>query len=114
MTYAMITGRQVKAVAIYIECEPNKGKRSFDVGYAVAAPFRGQGLAKAVVTSTLEEFTLMTSPQLSEPGFYLEAVVGVDNERSQSVARQLINQTYTEIVDSASGQTALHYITYVP
>lgn len=113
MTYAMIIGRQVKAMAIYIETEPNEGKRCFGVGYAVAVPFRGQGLAKAVVTSSLEEFTLMITPQLPEPGFYLEAVVGIDNERSKNVARQLINQTPEEIVDSESGLPALHYIALV-
>lgn len=113
MTYAMIIGRQVKAMAIYIETEPNEGKRCFGVGYAVAVPFRGQGLAKAVVASSLEEFKLMITPQLLEPGFYLEAVVGMGNKRSQSVARQLINESADEIIDSESGLPALHYIALV-
>lgn len=107
----MIVGRQVKAMAIYIEIEPNEGKRCFGVGYAVAVPYRGQGL---VVASSLEEFALMITPQLPEPGFYLEAVVGVGNERSQKVARKLISETADEIVDSESGWPALHYITFVP
>ncbi len=47
MTYAMITGLQVKAMATYIKTEPNEGKQCFGVGYAVAVPFHGQGLAKA-------------------------------------------------------------------
>lgn len=113
MTYAMITGRQVKAMAIYIETEPNEGKRCFGVGYAVALPFRGQGLAKAVVASSLDEFTRMIALQLPEPGFYLEAVIGAGNERSQKVARQLISETPEEIIDSESGLPALHFITLV-
>jgi hypothetical protein len=113
LTYAMIVGRQVKAMAIYIEAEPNEGKRCFGVGYAVATPFRGQGLAKAILSSSLEEFGCLLAGELSEPGFYLEAIIAVDNERSHRVAKQLISQEPHEILDSESGLPALHYITLV-
>lgn len=112
MTYAMIVGRQVKALAIYIEVEPNEGKRCFSVGYAVAVPFRRQGLAKAVLTSSLEEFSGLLMNELAEPGFYLEAVIGVDNESSNRVAQQLISDPEATI-DGESGLPALHYIKLV-
>ncbi|QHC91395.1 N-acetyltransferase [Pseudomonas chlororaphis] len=113
MTYAMIVGRQVKAIAIYIEAEPNEGKRCFGVGYAVATPFRRQGLAKAILSSSMEEFELLLAPQLPEPGFYLEAIIGVDNEPSNRVAKQLISQEPEAIFDGESGLPALHYIKLV-
>lgn len=113
MTYVMIVGREVKALAVYIEEEPNEGKRCFGVGYAVAAPYRGQGLAKAVLTSSLEEFKAMMSTDAPESGFYLEAVIGVDNERSHRVAKQIISSEPEAIIDSESGLPALHYITLV-
>ncbi len=113
LTYAMIVGRQVKAMATYIEAEPNEGKRCFGVGYTVAIPFRGQGLAKAVLSSSLKEFKGLLEAELSEPGFYLEAIIGVDNERSHRVVKQIISQEPNEISDSESGLPALHYITLV-
>lgn len=113
MTYTMIVGREVKALAVYIEEQPNEGKRCFGVGYAVAAPYRGKGLAKALLASSLEEFKAMMAGETPDSGFYLEAVIGLDNERSHRVARQIISAEPEAIVDSESGLPALHYITLV-
>lgn len=113
LTYAMIVGREVKAFAVYVEAEPNEGKRCFGVGYAVAVPYRGQGLAKAMLSSSMEEFGHLLIAELSEPGYYLEAIIGVDNERSNNVAKQLISMQPDEIFDSESGLPALHYITLI-
>tara|TARA_R110002124_G_scaffold128157_2_gene288544 strand:- start:19069 stop:19548 length:480 start_codon:yes stop_codon:yes gene_type:complete len=110
ITYAMIVGRQVKAMAVYMEEEPFEGKRVFGVGYSVGIPFRRKGLAKEMLLSSLEEFTALLSKQLDEPGFYLEAVVGVDNEVSKSVAKQVFNDEPDKIADGESGLPALHYL----
>lgn len=113
VTYALILGKQVKALAIYIESEPNEGKRCFGIGYAVAVPYRRQGLAKAIVASSLVEFSNMLTNKLPEPGFYVEAVVGIDNEPSNKVAAQIISPDREQITDSESGLPAYHYIKYV-
>ncbi|HBN8007324.1 TPA: N-acetyltransferase [Pseudomonas aeruginosa] len=112
MTYAQVVGRQVKALAMYVEVAPYEGKRCFNVGYAVAVPYRKQGLAKALLTSSLEEFSGLLAKELAEPGFYVEAVVGVDNEPSKRVAGQFFTEP-KETVDGVSGLPALHYIKLV-
>ncbi|MHA6075892.1 hypothetical protein ACVSML_06665, partial [Pseudomonas aeruginosa] len=112
MTYAQVVGRQVKALAMYVEVAPYEGKRCFNVGYAVAVPYRKKGLAKALLTSSLEEFSGLLAKELAEPGFYVEAVVGVDNEPSKRVAGQFFTEP-KETVDGESGLPALHYIKLV-
>ena len=97
----------------YIEAKPNEGKRCFGVDYAVAAPFRGQGIAKAVLASSMEVFASLIAPDLSEPGYYLEAVIGVENEASNQLAKRLISQVPEAIFDSESSLHALYYITPV-
>lgn len=114
MTYSIILGRQVKAVAVYMEEEPLDGKRVFSVGYAVGKAFRGEGLAKEILTSSFEEFSALISKGLNEAGFYLEAIVGVDNEISKSVAKQVFTDAPNEVIDGASGLPALHYLIFIP
>jgi len=109
MTYAMLAGRQVKAMAIYLEAEPNEGKRCFGVGYAVAVPYRRQGLAKTILESSLEEFSGLMAKEGEEPGFFVEAIVDVNNDPSNRVARKLISEP-TPTTESESGLPALHYI----
>lgn len=78
----------------------------------MAVPYRKQGLAKALLTSSLEEFSGLLAKELAEPGFYVEAVVGVDNEPSKRVAGQFFTEP-KETVDGVSGLPALHYIKLV-
>jgi hypothetical protein len=109
MTYAMVAGRQVKALAIFMENEPYEGKRCFGIGYAVAVHHRGQGLAKAVVEASLEEFAMMLRKDLVVPGFFVEAIVDVNNAPSNRVAEQLFSEP-TSTRESESGLPAFHYI----
>jgi RimJ/RimL family protein N-acetyltransferase len=109
MTYAMVVGRQVKALAIYMENERYEGQRCFGIGYAVAVPYRGQGLAKAVVESSLEEFAMMLRKDSVELGFFVEAIVDVNNAVSNRVAEQLFGVP-TPTRESESGLPAFHYI----
>lgn len=108
MTYAMVVGRQVKALAIYMENEPYEGKRCFGIGYAVAVHYRGQGLAKAVVEASLDEFAMMLRKDLV-PGFFVEAIVDVNNAPSNRVAEQFFSEP-TLTRESESGLPAYHYI----
>lgn len=109
MTYAMVVGRQVKALAIYMENEPYEGKRCFGIGYAVAVHYRGQGLAKAVVEASLEEFAMMLRKDMVVPGFFVEAIVDVNNAPSNRVAEQLFGEP-KPTRESESGLPALHYM----
>ncbi|ELH1552299.1 N-acetyltransferase, partial [Pseudomonas aeruginosa] len=59
-----------------------------------------------------EEFSGLLAKELAEPGFYVEAVVGVDNEPSKRVAGQFFTEP-KETVDGESGLPALHYIKLV-
>ena len=44
------------------------------------------------------------------PGFYIEAVVGTDNEPSMRVAGATISTSPVPITDHFSGLPALHYV----
>lgn len=113
LTYAFNTGTVSKAYAVYIQADPLHGKPCFGLGYATAEQFRNQGLATEIVDASLKELHKGISRHLREPGFYVEAIVGVDNLASQKVAARSLSNSPDSIEDDESGLPALHYVKLV-
>lgn len=107
-TYATLRSNVVVAVAIVVMDTPEDGWMYFDLGYAVAEPFRGGGHAKSLVNAALEE---MAHGFRRTPikGFIVNAVFGIDNLVSQHVAAATLGVDPAAITDVESGLPALHY-----
>ncbi|RML67910.1 GNAT family N-acetyltransferase [Pseudomonas syringae] len=113
ITYAFHSGKVAKAYAVYIQADPIEGKPCFGVGYATAENYRNRGLATEILKASMEELRQGLSRHMPEPGFYVEAIVGVENQASQRVAARTLCDAPDAIEDSESGLPALHYIKLV-
>lgn len=113
LTYAFNSGKVSKAYAVYIQANPLDGKPCFGIGYATADPFRNQGLATEIVIASMRELKQGLSRHLRKPGFYVEAIVGIDNHASQKVAARTLSDSPHSITDDESGLPALHYVKLV-
>lgn len=108
-TYVRLNRRTVTALVMFAQVPPLKGLPCFQLGVAVPEKYRAQGRAKEIVTAAIAEL----QNGLGRNGiaaFYIEAVVGRDNEPSQRVAAATISADPVPITDEFSGLPALHYI----
>ncbi|MFK4131979.1 N-acetyltransferase [Pseudomonas luteola] len=113
LTYAFIKDKQAKAYAVFVEAESMKGKPCFGLGYATDATLRGQGIATELVEISISELSKGLTPYLKSPGFYVEAIVGMDNPASQKVAAKAISDAPTITTESTTRKEALQYVKYV-
>lgn len=113
LTYAFISGKVAKAYAVYIMAEALEGKPCLCLGYATDELYRNQGLATEIVKVSMEELRKAIAPQLREPGFYVEAIIGLDNLASQKVAARTLGGDPTRVIDAASGLPALRYVKFI-
>jgi hypothetical protein len=107
-TYALMEGKVVKAVAVYFQEKSVGNIPYFDVGYAVAEPYRQQGNAHAVVEKSLAQLQHETRGKVLK--LYVEAIVPNSNIASQKVAARALSTSPTEIVDGVSGQPSQQYL----
>lgn len=108
-SYLKLDGNRITALAMFVSGDFIEGQPSFNVGYAVDTSHRGQGLAKELVTKAISELKKgLSGAGIS--GFYVEAVVGLDNVASQRVANATISDKPEKITDDVSGLPVLHYI----
>src|ERR1017187_8647809 len=89
LTYVRLDRQTVKAFTSIVMTEPMDGLPCFQVGVAVPVPYRGKGFAKSTVAPAIAELKhgLSRNKILS---FYVESVVGTDNEASQRVSAATI------------------------
>jgi hypothetical protein len=109
ITYVRLDGRTVKAFVNVIGVSPMDGLPCFQLGVAVPVPYRNKGYAKDILASAIAELKhgLSRNKILS---FYVEGVVGVDNEPSKRASAATISSSPTAIIDEVSGLQALHYV----
>ncbi|EPL4029199.1 GNAT family N-acetyltransferase [Enterobacter hormaechei] len=108
ITYAFVQGETVKGVALYIPSEPFEGKPCFGVGYAVADEFQRQGVATKLLNASIEEMQFGFRNSCNE--FYVEAIVGIDNQPSNKLASKVLSATPQPGEDSHSGKPINQYI----
>lgn len=109
ISYVRLDGRTVKA---FVSITPNgfvDGLPCFQLGVAVPKRYRNKGYAKSTLASAIAEMKNGFS-RAGIRSFYVEGVVGVDNEPSKRASAVTISSTPTAIMDSVSGLPALHYI----
>lgn len=106
--YMRSDGRMLRALVMFAQNGTQDGHPVFNVGYAVAEAFRGQGLAKATLAGALAEL----AHGMGGAGIafiHVEAVIDVDHAVSQRVAETIFNDAPIRIIDSISGLPALHF-----
>ncbi|WP_209632104.1 GNAT family N-acetyltransferase [Cronobacter sakazakii] len=111
ITYALLDGDKVKGIAIYVPAEAIEGLPCFGLGYAVAEQYARQGVATEIVQNSLDE--MHAGFKKIYPKFYVEAIVGIDNEGSKKVASKLLSQEPKACNDTYSGKPALQYVRFM-
>ncbi len=108
LTYAKIspTG-SVKAIAVFVTIEPYEGLPCFQIGYAVAPAFQRQGNGAEIVKKSIEE--MINGFKAVMPSFYIEAIVGAQNEASLKIAGKYIAKEAREIEDEFSREPAKQF-----
>lgn len=108
LTYALIdSAKEVKATVVYLPADPHDGKHCFQVGYAVSAQLRNQGVASEALRKSIDEMRRGFIPHMGQ--FYIEAVIGAHNTASLKVAAKVFSSTPSKIVDEESGEPALQF-----
>lgn len=108
-TYVRLTGQKVTCMVEFVVGEPVEGSPCFHVGYAVDPAHRRQGLAKHLLPAAIAELQAGFGGA-GMPGFYVEAIVGVDNVASQKVAAAGITPDIVEGIDHYSGVPIYQYL----
>ena len=109
ITYVRLEGRTVKAFVNVVPAGFIEGLPVFQLGVAVPAKYRNKGYAKSTLAAAIAEMENGFS-RANIPSFYVEGVVGIDNEPSKRASAATISPTPTSITDEVSGLPALHYI----
>lgn len=108
-TYVRLENKIVTALVLFVLTEPLKGIPCFQIGYAVPELYRGKRLAKGAISAAMRELANgFSNTPMTE--FYVEAVVGNDNEASKGIASALISGTPIEITDAQSKLPALQFL----
>lgn len=106
-SFARVEHGQVKSLVMFISGGNKNGVPCFDVGYAVATPWRGRGYAKEIIAQGLKELSVGLRLATGLSAFWVVAVIGMENFASQAVAKSTLSNTFEEIVDDFSGLPAL-------
>jgi RimJ/RimL family protein N-acetyltransferase len=108
-TYVRLQRQTVTAMVNFAISDPIEGIPCFQIGVAVSEAYRSQGRAKSAVGAAIIELQHgLARNKVST--FYVEAVVGIDNEASKHVAAATISTVPVEVTDQVSGLPALHYV----
>ena len=109
LSYARMVGHTVVALVQFIPCDPVEGEPCFNVGWAVAETYRGQGWAHGAVVAAIKEM----QNGFNRAGmnvFWVEAIVGEDNVASQRLAEKVLSEPVKKASDSYSGDPIVQYL----
>lgn len=112
ITYANVQGGKVVAIALFAEAGRIEGIPCFQLGYAVIESMRKQGLASEIVSKGMEEL-INGLKRNGAKKFYVEAVIGTDNEPSNRLAKRLLSVQPEAITDEFSNEPAFQYLKLV-
>lgn len=91
LSYVKLKDKIVTAFAVFVWTEPINAIPCLQIGYAVPPKYRNRGRAKEIICAAVEEL----KAGLGRNGvreFYVEAIVGVDNGASNTVAKQILSE----------------------
>lgn len=108
LTYAKVEHGRVKALAVFVATTPISGAPCFNIGYAVPEAYRGKGWGKEILAQAIDEMQNGFA-RSGVKKFYVEAIVGVDNEPSKRLAAHVISDNPKSTTDGETGQAVLAY-----
>jgi len=108
-TYALVENGKVHAISLFAITDPVEGLPCFNVGYAVLENMRGNGSGTEILKKGIEEL-YQGFARNGHREFYIEAVVGVENHASNSMAKKLISESPSRCQDHLSGEEAFQYL----
>lgn len=111
-SFVKIESNIIKAFATFVIVDSINDLPTFSLGYAVPEKFRGSGLATDIVEKSINEVKAEFKRN-GISGFYIEAVVGVQNLASQKISKKILASEFEEIIDSLSGEKAYYYLRLV-
>lgn len=109
LTYARVSGRTVVVLIQFIPCDPYEREPCFNVGWAVAEAYQGQGKAREAVVAALKEMRNGFARAGIE-AFWVEAIIGEDNVASQRLAEAVLSVPVNRALDSFSGDPIVQYL----
>jgi len=110
LTYVRLEEMAVTALVSVVHADPIGGVPCFQIGYAVAGPYRGQGRAIEAVTAALAEMEYGFA-KAGITAFYVEAIIDAGNETAHAVARRTLSATPEQMADTPSGEApSLQYV----
>ncbi|WP_316216274.1 GNAT family N-acetyltransferase [Bradyrhizobium sp. SZCCHNR3003] len=109
MTYVRIKKGIITAFVVFARADPVEGLNCFQVGVAVPKEYRNRGLAKETMEAAICDLAAGFGDR-GLPPFYVEAIVGIDNEPSKRVSIAVLSKEPTPVTDRISGQPALQFL----
>jgi hypothetical protein len=109
LTYVRLDGKTVKAFVNAMPAGFIEGLPCFQLGVAVPLKYRSNGYAKSTLAAAIAEMENGFSRTGIIPSFYVEGIVGIDNEPSKRASAAAISAT-PAITDKVSGLPALQYL----
>jgi hypothetical protein len=109
LTYVRLDGRTVKAFVNVVNAGFIDGLPVFQMGVAVPAKYRNKGYAKSTLAAAIAEME-NGFRRANIFSFYVEGVVGIENEPSKRASAAAISSTPVAITDDVSGLPALQYL----
>lgn len=110
LTYVRLDEAAVTALVSVVHADPIDGVPCFQIGYAVAGPYRGQGRSVEAVKAALAEMEYGFA-KAGIAAFHVEAIIDAGNEAAHAVARRTLSTTPEPVADSASvDASSLHYV----
>lgn len=109
LSYARMAGNTVVALVQFIPCDPVEGEPCFNVGWAVAEPYQGQGRAHGAISAAIKEMQNGFN-RSGMKAFWVEAIVGEDNIASQRLAEKILSGPMKKATDSYSGDPIVQYL----
>lgn len=109
LTYARVSGHTVVVLIQFIPCDPYESEPCFNVGWAVAEAYQGQGRAREAVVAALKEMRNGFA-RAGMKAFWVEAIVGEDNVASQRLAEKVLSAPIKKSADSFSGDPIVQYL----
>lgn len=108
-TYVYLDGKTVTALVMFVPVDPIDGLPCFQAGCAVPEAYRKKGLAQRATLAAMAELQNGLGRN-GVPEIFVEAIVAVDNDPSNGVARKVFSPTPKLGTDHVSGEPAYHYV----
>lgn len=108
-TYALMEGKDVHAVSLFVLVESIDGLPCFTIGYAVVENKRGKGVGAKIVNQGIDELRNRFKRN-GIPEFYIEAIISKANEPSNRLAKKMFSVIPESITDCYSGEASFRYV----